>query len=691
MNIVSPYPYWYILFCILLGAIYGILLYRKDKRLEEFRPAIVVFLASLRFVSVTFLAILLLSPLIKHLDKKVEEPIVIFAIDNSASMKNAQDSSQLATIANNLNELKSELSNNYDIHSYLFDNEVEKQENVPTYNGLLTNYDAVFEEFESRFVNRNVAAILLYSDGLYNRGNNPIYLTERTNYPIYTIAAGDSNSYKDASVQQIRNNELAFLGNDFPVEFDIQAQKAEGSKLKVIITHKNQQVFQKEVVVQEGIQTFSFSTTLEAKDKGIQQYTIQIEKIEGERNTINNTKNFYIDVIDGRQKIALIYTAAHPDIFAIRKSLEKNKNYQLTTMSLEDFDEKTLENDLLILHQSKPTLATLTPKIDQIIRSDLPLFVMGSHWSRIEAQFGIQSKGSNPNQKNEVFPSLNPKFSLFGVSENLMDQLNEFPPIQAPFDQLTAVPPNTTLLYQKIGAVETKYPLLAFVQEEERKLGRFMGEGIWKWALKDFVDNESHENFDEWIGKMIQFLAVKSDRSYFRLNVENEVFENEKIKFNAQLFNPSYELVNDGEVELQLIDENGKEYDFIFNRMSNSYSLNIGPFPRGKYFYRAKTTLAGRDYLEEGSVLVKALEIEQITTKADHNLLFQLAEKTGGKMLYPNQIQDLAKLLDQREDIASISYQIEEVEEIIRFKWIFFVIALLFFLEWFLRKRNGAY
>ena len=53
------YPYWYILFCILLGIGYAVLLYRNDKTFGNEKKLLPYLLGGLRFLSVSILALLL--------------------------------------------------------------------------------------------------------------------------------------------------------------------------------------------------------------------------------------------------------------------------------------------------------------------------------------------------------------------------------------------------------------------------------------------------------------------------------------------------------------------------------------------------------------------------------------------------------------------------------------------------------
>ena len=92
INIITELPIWLSVFCVLLGAIYAFLLYRKEEKFNEIAPWLIKLMAGFRFLLVTLLAFLLLSPFIKTLFNKVEKPVIIIAQDNSASILLNKDS-----------------------------------------------------------------------------------------------------------------------------------------------------------------------------------------------------------------------------------------------------------------------------------------------------------------------------------------------------------------------------------------------------------------------------------------------------------------------------------------------------------------------------------------------------------------------------------------------------------------------
>ena len=138
---------------------------------------------------------------------------------------------------------------------------------------------------------------------------------------------------------------------------------------------------------------------------------------------------FYIDVLGGRQKVLLIGASQHTDLAALREAISVNENYELTTTLLENFKEPLTDYDLIVLHQAgNARNINLVPQLQEIIKADQPLWLIGGGWQNLEFQFGIQSKQVNRNLSSEAQAIANEGFTLFTVDESLQ-QMKNFPPL----------------------------------------------------------------------------------------------------------------------------------------------------------------------------------------------------------------------------------------------------------------------
>jgi hypothetical protein len=292
---------------------------------------------------------------------------------------------------------------------------------------------------------------------------------------------------------------------------------------------------------------------------------------------------------------------------------------------------------------------------------------------------------------NEATPVYNKNFSLFNLSESAIEISRQFPPLISPYGNFKLQASVNNLFFQQIGSIETSEPLFVLNQTLDSKSGIIAGTGIWKWRLNNFAKYGNHNAFQEIINKTVQYLSLKLDKSFFRVFCKNDFFENENIEFDAEVYNESYELINDPEVTLTISDNEGKRYPYVFNKTRDAYYLNTGSLPAGNYSYMARVQVGDKLFTETGEFSVKALNIENINTLANHNLLYNLAVNNGGEMVYPDQLNYLATMINNREDIKTITYTQKRYAELLNFPWILILMLFLLTAEWFMRKRAGGY
>ena len=177
----------------------------------------------------------------------------------------------------------------------------------------------------------------------------------------------------------------------------------------------------------------------------------------------------------------------------------------------------------------------------------------------------------------------------------------------------------------------------------------------------------------------------------FRLNHKKQFLENEVIKFEAEVYNESYELINESIIDVTFKHESGEEFNYQFSRSNKAYFLNVASLPIGNYSYEATTEVNTKKLVEKGEFSILELQLEAAQTVANHQLLYQLSEKSEGALFYPSNMNQIANEINQNQNIVAVTYYQEKLEDIIKFKWLFFIFLTLISLEWFLRKRNGAY
>jgi hypothetical protein len=692
-SLITSSPVWFVLLCILAGSVYAGLLYFRDKG-NDFNTLTTRILAVLRGVSVTLIAFLLLSPLLKSTSRYIEKPIVLLALDNSASIALGKDSAfYKREFVGKYVKLADELSKKYEVQTYTFGDKISRGTN-PTFAEKQTNIESLFNEIRDSYSNRNLAALILASDGIYNQGTDPLYVSDNAPYSIYTVALGDTLQQKDIKISRVNYNRIAFLGNDFPVEITVTAFKCAGSQSKISVASGDQQFYSENFSIDQSSFSHTFTTKLTASKTGIQRYRVAVPAIQGEISTANNYQDIFVEVLDSRQKILLLQAAPHPDVAALKQALEKNRNYSVDNYSISDFNGSIASYSLVILHQIPSVNDVGFQVTNQLKTLPVPvLYIIGSQ-SNIPAYNSLMAGLQIPpslSSFNEATGILNPDFNLFSLDPEIEHMIQEFPPLNVPFSQYKPGTAAQVLLYQKIGAVNTRIPLILFNQGVDRKSATITGEGIWRWRLANYAKAGNQQAFDELFTKIIQYLAMKEDKSQFRVILKNSFTENEAVEIDAELYNDSYQLVNEPDVNIVITDENKKIFPYAFTRTSNAYYLNAGSLPPGEYSYKATCNFAGKVFQKTGMFTVMALNVELMNTVANHVLLNNMANRHKGKMVYPDQMDEIVKMLAARDDLRTVAYAQKRYTDLVSFLPVLLLLLGLLSAEWFIRKRNGSY
>ncbi len=695
IGLITEYPIWFVILCILLGVAYAAILYFRNAR-DELPSALSRGLAVVRAVTITVLAFLLLSPLLRTTHHHVEKPVIVIGQDNTVSVTE-RDTVAAGPYQQELEAFVRDLGDDYDVRFYTVGEETRPAtlDSLPlTFHEKSTDLSSFFELASLRYAHTNAGALVLASDGIYNRGMNPVYSTDNLTKPVFTIALGDTARQKDLLIRRANYNRMAFLDNDFPVEVVLQAFDCEGQEAVVTVSHQGRNVFRESLNIPSSRYSGTVRMLLPAEEPGLQPYTIRTTILENEINKKNNTRQIYVDVLDSRQKILILANSPHPDVTAIKQAMQRNYQFETEDLLLDDFSGSLDDYDLVVFHQIPSRNRRSVAMLEEAGNSRVPvLFVVGEQTdlnllNTFPSGLTIEMAGG---QTNDAQPVFNGNFTAFRLQPHTLDVLPFFPPLSVPFGKYRMVPPVSVLFYQRVSGLQTEDPLLLFSALEGEKTGVLCGTGLWKWRMRSYSRTGDHDAFDDIINRMVQYLALRVDKRRFRVEVEQQVPENENIMFYAELYDEGYEPVPGEDISLVIRDEAGNDYDYTFSASENAYVLDAGKLESGKYSYTAKASLGTEVFEEKGAFSVTAVEVETLVTRADHQLLYRLARQNDGIMVYPGNLKAISEAMDQREDIKPVLYSEKRYKAFIDLPWLFAVLLILLSVEWFARKRGGSY
>jgi hypothetical protein len=412
---------------------------------------------------------------------------------------------------------------------------------------------------------------------------------------------------------------------------------------------------------------------------------------------VNNVRDFFVEIIDGRLNVLLLANSPHPDLAVWKAALLHQQNYEVDIrMASEMTLDELKKYDLVLLHQLPSAKNPVHTILNELDKKGTPrIFEIGSQTdldALNQAQPFLKVISGGDRTPNDVTMVVNPAFNLFNLPDEDKTKLSAFSPLLSPYGEYSASSSAQVMGYQRIGRVDTQYPLIIMGETNERRTCIIAGEGVWKWQLFDQLQNGSKDITYDLLNQITQYTSTKSDKRKFRVTSSKRLYtELEEISFQAELYNDSYELINTPEVSLSIRNSKGEDFDYTFNTSGESYVLQIGRFPDGNYSWIASADVNGVHLTHEGKFVVQPVQLESLETTADHGLLRQLATTNGGSLVTEKQVSQLSDLIMKDEQIKPIMYSTTQTRPLIHLKWLCIILLSALALEWFLRRYYGGY
>lgn len=640
---------------------------------------VIMLLAFLRFLAIFGLLLLLINPVITKNSLEVTKTPLAIAVDNSSSITVLKSDKKTTELYQKLISSPA-LQEKFEIQSYQFDADFKPSDKFD-FKGKQTNLDEVAKSLKS--VNKNlIFPTVIITDGNQTTGNDYVYRFDPVN-KVYPLVVGDTTTFLDLKINQLNVNKYAFHKNKFPVEVFLQYAGDKNINADFIISQGNSVIAKEKVSFSSAKKTATLNLLLPADKVGLQIFKATVSSGIKEKNNYNNSKNFAVEIIDQKSTIAIVSSINHPDIAALKRSIETNAQRKVI---LAKPNELNLLQDCSVLVLYQPNSA-FKPIFDNNKLAATNTFVI----TGTNTDFDFLNQQQNnlvfqmSNQREDYLSEFQSQFNLFAI-DNI--GFENFPPLQNLFGTITTKGNVSVLLTSKIRNVSTNAPLLAFAENQGKRTAFLLGENSWKWRLQSHIDNQSFEKYDVFVDKIIQYLASTTSKK--SLVVEHESFYNsgEAIVINAQYFNKNYEFDEKARLTITVTNAETKQtknYDLL--KGNNSFSANLDGLAAGKYSFTVKELNSNTSYASHFEIL--DFDIEKQFVNPDVQKLKQLALQTNGKAFFENQIDDLIHTLLENKEYKSIEKNISTKTPLIDWVWLLILIAALLTTEWFVRKYNG--
>ncbi|RLJ68914.1 hypothetical protein CLV86_0303 [Lacinutrix venerupis] len=637
--------------------------------------------ALLRFISIFSVLLLLINPKFNQVTVYNQKPNLVLVVDNSNSIAHLNQENNVSKIVEDLKNNQS-LNNKFTIDVFSFGNTLHTLDTL-SFKEKQTNLDKVFKELTQIYKN-TVSPTIIISDGNQTYGNDYGYTAKKYNQPIYPIVVGDTTQYSDLKLKQLNVNKYAFLKNKFPVEAILVYNGEENINTKFVVTSGKNTIFSKNISFNKIENSKILNFTLPANNVGVKSYKATLIPTESEKNTTNNSKNFAVEVVDEKTKVAIVSSVLHPDLGMLKKSIEANEQRKVVYLKPQEAISQLNDLQLVIVCNPNNSFKNL---FEALKLNNKNKFVIAGPKTDFNFLNTVSDYYQHDiiSQTEDYQAKLNANYNSFIVDD--LD-FESFPPLISNFGEPSFSVPFESILYKKIKSINTEEPLLATFEINKRREAILFGENLWKWRSQSFINNKSFNQFDNFIGKLVQYLA--SNKRKNRLDVDYESFYqgSSNIIISAQFFNKNYEFDANENLNIIVTDRINKTSKTIpFILKNNNYQVDLSDLAASDYTFTVKAT--SENISKSGNFKILEYNIEQQFLNANISKLKTIANQSNGTSYHFNDYKSIINDLLNDERYKPIQKSSKNIVPLIDWKYLLVLIALSLAIEWFMRKYNG--
>lgn len=635
----------------------------------------------LRFFAWFGLFLLLINPKFTQKSYFLEKPSLVVVVDNSSSIANFGKGKEVKNFVSKLQN-NAKVVERFDLEIYSFGENLQAGDSLRFSEGQTKIGEAL--QKAQQIYKGKTAPLVLVTDGNQTFGQDYRYIARENDRKIYPVVVGDTAQYVDLKIAQLNVNRYAFLNNKFPVEVFVNYEGTEKSESELLLKQGSNTVFRKSLHFSDEKKSERITAILPAESIGVKTYTAIVQPLAKEKNKTNNRQQFAIEVIDEKTKVLLLAGRLHPDVGALKKSIESNEQRSVTIKTMNE-DFSIGEYQLVILYQPNPNFKQVFEQLETLKINSFTIAGTATDYGFLNSvQTDFQKKSSH--QTEEYLPKFNENYATFQL-ENI--GFDDFPPLKDNFGTIDFKKTFHPLLYQKIQGLETETPLLATLEQQDgRRKAYLFGEGIWKWRAKNYLDAHSFEDFDEFMGKLVQYLASTKKRSRLELTHNSFYNKGDELTIEAGYFDKNFVFDPRGTLTLTAKNkDSGERVQRPFLLKNTNYKVNLSDFPPGNYSFTVK--VEGQNLSKSGEFTLIDFEVEKQFMNANLEQLQQIATNQNEHVYFLDRAELLVGDLLENEAFKPVQKSRENIVSLIDWYYLLGIVILALSAEWFLRKYHG--
>ena len=689
---------------LILFIAYSIYVYRFTlPPISKFKKIILTLLRALALIILLFI---FFEPVLTLTKKNILKPLNLFFIDNSKSITIKDGTDRINSVNNIVDQVQSSsLNGDKEFYSFGSDVNLINQDSLDRFkfSETSTDFAKIFSTINQS--ESNIASITIVSDGVITQGSTPIYSAEKIGIPVFTVGIGDSSKKNDVEIKNVINNEFIYAEAPTTILATILSKGFAGKTTQVSLYENSQLIENKNIVLdQSGVNSLSFDYT--PKQSGEKKLSLKINTLEGETNSLNNQKVFYVNVLSNKINILLIAGSPSSDLTFIKNSLSADNNLRVNTLTqisagnfLEQNSTTRLDSADIVYLLGFPTNITsddfLTRLVNKLENKNTPFFLLLTsdvELKKLNRLSNLLPVSVSLIDKNYL--QVQPDIQISEIDNPIIqnnpgNDWNNLPPINQPIISLAVKPESKIISKVKINNQPRNNPLIVSRNFGSKRSVVLIGKDIWKWKLQ--TANKNLNLFDDFIVSSTRWLNAPDDQKKVKIKTSKKIYSSgEIVEFTAQVYDESFNPVSEAEVKVKINGQNSKDELLLNSLGAGLYDGKISLNQNGDYYFNGNANLNGKSLgSDNGTFNIGDIDIEMVDTRMNYEFLSLISNQTKGIFYSPDEVNSLIRKLNELNLSASKEKLTTSEIRLWSDEWLLVIVILLFACEWFLRKRSG--
>ncbi len=533
-------------------------------------------LTTLRGLSLFILFLLLGEPILSLAYHRSEKPVLAVLVDQSRSMTiqdRTGDRKELVLKALDSPVFKT-VSSQSDILFGTFDTRLRFPHSVSrdslSFAGDGTDIGGALKQLKTLMAERNLQGVLLLTDGTVTTGSSPLYEAEELGMPVFAVGIGDSTEPHDLLVRKVVANSITYVGNKVPVNATIKSSGASNERVEVTLLEEGKTLDRKTISLEPGTREYDVPLSFTADREGTRKMAVEVSHLPGEISYQNNRSTFFVKVLKSKMQVVLVAGAPSPDVSAIRRALQEDRNVDLKTFigrgSGQFYeglitDQVLRDADCVILvgYPKAGDPATALAAIARAADAGKGLFFVPSRsldFQKLKSlepflPFIVPPQGG---EEGQLFFALSEDQQNHPIlRSSSADVWSKLPPVFTVEVSLRAKAESEVLARARIQNVTTNDPLFLSRRVNRSKSLALACYGIWRWKSYSEGIAGAESLLENFMSNSIRWLVTRDDEKPVQVRPTKEIFAgSDPVEFTAQVYDDNYKPIDAAEVTLSV-------------------------------------------------------------------------------------------------------------------------------------------